>query len=84
MSHKRIIKESKAERFKRVANIHAVSIKNDLEKLSKHIGWLGNCTDRRKYDFTHKDILDLFSPIEKKFDEASKRLKAIKKDFEIR
>ena len=84
MSHERIIQETKAERFKRVANRRAVSINKDLDKLHKDISLLGNCSDRRKYEFNDSEILSLFSLIDKKFNDASKLLKKTRKSFRVR
>ncbi len=51
-------KESKREKFVRIAE-------SRTNKLIHLIQLLGNCSNKATYDYTEKDILDIFNAIEK-------------------
>jgi hypothetical protein len=52
------IKESKHERFKRIAE-------NRTNKVLEMIRLLGNCGNKMNYDYTEEDIKKIFNAIDK-------------------
>ena len=58
--------ESKRERFIRIAEART-------NKIIDMIQLLGNCSNRATYDYTEKDITDIFSTIKKELDLARQK-----------
>ena len=70
-------KESKQERFKRLATIRTNAIIHRLKVLS-------NCANRQIYEYDEKDIEKIFSEVDKKIKEAKSKFIFIKRDERFR
>jgi len=77
MKHRIKTRETREQRFKRLAEKRTNAIINKIRLL-------GNCSNRSSYDYREKQVAKIFSTIERELREAKARFTYSKKDKEFK